>query len=67
MINEISMISSNLWTEIDAKLSEIFSTSIELRFADISVVAIGTFLVHPVRGRSIFLRFACDSKANELL
>ena len=32
MINDISMVSGDLWTEIDVRLSEIFKTSIELQF-----------------------------------
>lgn len=32
MINDISMVSSDFWTEIDVRLSEIFRTSIELQF-----------------------------------
>ena len=68
MIDEISMVSYDLWTEIDARLSEIFTTSIELPFAGVSVVVIGDYLqLPPVRGRFIFSRFTSGRKINQPL
>ena len=37
MIDDISKVSSDLWIEIDARLFEIFSKSIELLFVGVSV------------------------------
>ena len=68
MINEISIVFSDLWTEIDSRLSDIFSTSIELPFAGISVVVIGDYLeLRPVRRSFIFSRFTSGSNMNQLL
>ena len=44
MMDEVSMVSSDLWSEIDARLSEIFLLSIELPFAGLSVVVIGDYI-----------------------
>ena len=47
MIDEVFMVSSDLWTDIDARLSEIFSASIELTFAGVLEVVIGNYLQSP--------------------
>lgn len=60
MINKISMVSCpcfDLWNKIDTRFSEIVSGSIELPFASLSVVVIGNHLLHPVRGRFIYMRW----------
>ena len=68
MIDEISIVSSDLWTEIDARFSEVFSASIELPFAGLSVVVIGDYLQLPtVIGRFIFSMFTNGRKNNKLL
>ena len=56
MIDQMSMIFSDLSTETDASLHEIFSTSIELPFASPLVEIIGDHLqrLHPVRRRFTF-------------
>ena len=65
---KISMVSSDLWTEIDVRLSEIFSLSNALLFAGFSVVTIRNYLqLTPVRGRSIFSWFTGASRMNQLL
>ena len=51
------MVPIDVLTEKDARLSEIFSLSIELLFTGLLVVVIGDYLLlHPVRGRFVFLR-----------
>lgn len=47
MIDEISMVFGDLWTEIEAKLSEIFSATIELASVGLSVVVIDDYLQLP--------------------
>ena len=61
MIDEILIVS-------DTKLSEIFSTSIKLPIAGLSVVVISDYLQpSTVRGRFIFSKFTSGSKKNKLL
>ena len=67
MINEISMVFSDLWTEIGFRLSDIFSTSIELPFGDILVAIIGDYLELPPVRSFIFSRYTSGSKMNQLL
>ena len=68
MVGEISMFSCNIWTVIDAKLSEIFSKVAELSFAGLSMVDICHYLqLNSVRGRFIISRFASGGKMNQLL
>ena len=68
MVGEISMVSCNIWTVIDAKLSEIFSKVAELSFAGLSMVDICHYLqLNSVRGRFIISRFASKGKMNQLL
>ena len=52
MIDEVFMVSSDLWTDIDARFSEIFSASIELTFAGVLEVVIGNYLQSPRLRRS---------------
>ena len=52
MIDEVFMVSSDLWTDIDARFSEIFSASIELTFAGVLEVVIGNYLQSPPLRRS---------------
>ena len=67
MLDEVSMVSSDLWTDFDARLAEIFKT-IGLPFAGLSMVLIGDFLqLPPVKGRFIFSQFTNYSKMNQLL
>ena len=62
------MISSDRWTEIDVRMFEIFSASIKLSLAVLSLVVIGDYLqLPPVRGGFLFSKFASGSKMNQLL
>ena len=68
MIDEISMVSSDLWTETDVRLSEIVSTSNELLYTCLSVVVIVDYLqLPPVKRKFIFSRFNRKSKMNQIL
>ena len=68
MVGEISMFSCNIWTVIDAKLSEIFSKVAELSFVSLSMIDICHYLqLNSVRGRFIISRFASEGKMNQLL
>ena len=59
-IDEISMVSSELWTDIDSRLGEIFMTIRKEAFAGLSVMIVADlFQLPPVRGKLIFSRF-CD-------
>lgn len=68
MVGEISMFSCNIWTVIDAKLSEIFSKVAELSSVGLSMIDICHYLqLNSVRGRFIISRFASKGKMNQLL
>ena len=47
IIDELSMVSSDLWVDIDSRLQEIFMIIIEKTFAGLSVMTIGDFLQLP--------------------
>ena len=67
MTNEISMVSSDLWIEIDVRLFEIFLKSFELSFARSSVLIIGDYPQVPqVRGTLIFPIFTSGKNMNKL-
>ena len=44
VIDKISIASSHFWTKTDVRLSDIFSTSIELPFVSLSSMVIGDYL-----------------------
>lgn len=68
MIYEISIISSDLWTKIDATMFEIFSVSTKLSYDVLSLVIISDYLqLPPVRKVFIFSKFASENKMNQLL
>ena len=50
--DEVSMVSSDLWTDIDSRLREIFMIISEEAFAGLSVMTVADFLQPPlVRGK----------------
>ena len=50
IVDELSLVSSNLWTDIDSRLGELFLMILEKAFADLSVMTVGNFLqLPPVR------------------
>ena len=58
IIDELSMVSNDLWTDIDSRLGEIFMIIPEKAFAGLSVMTLADLLQPPpVRGKLIFLIF----------
>ena len=58
IIDELSMVSNDLWTDIDSRLGEIFMIIPEKTFAGLSVMTLADLLqLPPVRGKLIFLIF----------
>ena len=50
--------SSDLWTDVDSRLGEIFMITLEKAFAGLSVTTVPYFLqIPPVRGKLKFSRF----------
>ena len=66
--DELSIISSNLWTDIDSKLEEIFVMIPENEFAGLSVTTVANFLeLPPVKGKLIFSGFSDKDSMKHLL
>ena len=58
IIDELATVSSDLWTDIDSRLGEIF-----MMIPGLSVMTVADLLQQPpVRGKFIFLGFSKDSK-----
>ena len=58
IIDELSMVSSDFWTDINSKMGEIFMMIPEKAFAGLSVVTIADLLyLSPVRENSYFHYF----------
>ena len=57
--DELSMVSSDLWTDIDSRLGEIFMMIPQKAFAGLSVMAVADLhQLPPVRGKPIFSKFS---------
>ena len=68
IIGELSMVSSDLWTDIDSRLGEIFLMIPEKAFAGLSVMDVADLLqLPPVRGKPIFSQFSDQDSMNHLL
>ena len=68
IIDELSMLSSDLWTDIDSRLGEIFLMIPEKAFAGLSVMDVADLLqLPPVRGKPIFSQFSDKDSMNHLL
>ena len=68
IIDELSMVSSDLWADIDSMLGEIFMMFTEKPFAGLSVMAVADLLqLPPVRGRPIFSQFSDKDSMKHLL
>ena len=66
--DELSMVSSDLWTDIDSRLGEIFVIIPQKAFADLSVMAVADLLqLPPVRGKPIFSKFSDKDSMKHLL
>ena len=67
IIDEISMVSSDLWTDVDSRLGEIL-TFPEKAFAGLSVVTVTDLLqLPPARGKLIFSQFSDNDSMKHLL
>ena len=68
IINELTMVSSDLWVDINSMLQEIFMMIIEKAFAGSSVMTVGDFLqLPPVVGEFIFSPFSDKVNIEHLL
>ena len=68
IIGELLMVSSDLWTDIDSRLGEIFLMIPEKAFAGLSVMDVADLLqLPPVRGKPIFSQFSDQDSMNHLL
>ena len=68
IIDELSMVSSDLWTDIDSKLGEIFIVFPEKVFAGLSVLTVADLLqLPPVRGKLIVSRYSDKDSMKHLL
>ena len=68
IIDELSMVSSNLWIDINSRLEEIFVIIPEKAFAGLSVMTVGDFLqLPPVLGKFIFSPFSDKDSMKHLL
>ena len=62
------MVSSDLWTDIDPRLGEIFMMIPEIAFAGLSVMTVADLLqLPPVRGKVIFSQFSDKDSKKHLL
>ena len=67
IIDELSIVSSDLWVDITSRLQQIFM-SIEKAFAGLSVMTVGDFLqLPPVLGKLIFSPFSDKDSMKHLL
>ena len=68
IIDELSMVLSDLWVYIYSRLQEIFMMIIEKTFAGLSVMTVGDFLqLPPVLGKFIFSLFSDEDSTKNLL
>ena len=68
IIDELSMVSSDLWTDIESRLGEIFMLIPEKAFAGLSVMAVAEWLqLPPVREKPIFSQFSDKDSIKHLL
>ena len=68
IIDVLSMVSSDLWIDINSRLGEIFMTIPEKAFAGLSVMAVADLLqLPPAKGRLIFLQFSDKDSMKHLL
>ena len=61
------MISSDLWTNIDSRLGEIFMMILEKSFSGLSVMIVVDLLQLPVIGKHIFSQFSAKNDMKHLL
>ena len=68
MTDELSVVSSDLWTDIESRLGEIFMMIPQKVFAGLSVTIVADLLqVPPVRGKFIFSQFSDEDSMKHVL
>ena len=68
IIDGLSIVSSDLWTDIDSKLKEMFMMIPEIAFAGLSAMSVADLLQLPaVRGKLIFSQFSAKDSMEHLL
>ena len=68
IIDEISMVSNDLWTDVDSRLGEISLMIPEKAFAGLLVMTVaGLLQLPPVWGKPIFFQFSDKDSMNHLL
>ena len=68
IINELSMVSNDLWTDIASRLGEIVMVIPEKEFAGLSVMVLADFFqLPPARGKLIFFQFSDKDSMKHLL
>ena len=68
IIDQLSMVSNDIWTDFDSRLGEIFMMIPEKAFAGLSVVAVADLLqLPPVGGKLIFSQFSDKDSMKHLL
>ena len=68
IIDELSMVLSDLWRDIDSLLEEVFLMNPEKEFAGLSIMTAGDFLQHPqVRAKLVFSQFSDKDSMKHLL
>ena len=67
MIDEISVVSSDLWTKIDAQLTKVFWSN-TFSFPSVSMMLVGDVIPFPtVKGRLHFSKFTNGSGMKQFL
>ena len=68
IIDELSMVSSDLWTDNDSKLGEIFKMIPEIAFSSLSVLTVADLVeLPPVTGKLLFSQFSDQNSMKHLL
>ena len=68
IIDELSMVSSDLWTDIDWRLREIFVMIPKKKFAGLSVMTVADLLqLLPIRGKLIFSQLSDKDRMKQFL
>ena len=68
IIDKLSMVSSDLWADIDSRLGEAFMMIPEKTFAGLSVMAVAALLqLPPVRAKPMFSQFSDKDSIKHLL
>ena len=68
IIQKLPLVSSDLWTEVDSRLREIFMMLPEKDFAGLSIMIVAQLLqLPPARGKLLFSRLSDKNNMKHLL